>query len=209
MVVEMGGGYAAWSVATWGMEDTKADEVASSMLCTLLRMEDDVSYIGNEFQGKRKQGIELEKAWERERNAVQSSFVRRGDTMVYARAVSSRYLYEDLPAPASLRDMRCVTHEGRVRDRDDPAMFEEIRKYLQEGELPERCANDSRVRGTFVRLARSFILNDRRLWRVSKGELPKLVVLDVERRREIIAEAHNDCGHRSRDPTFVTTWYGA
>ena len=32
--------------------------------------------------------------------------------------------------------------------------------------------------------------------------MPRLVVLDLGRRREIVAEAHNDCGHRGRDPTY-------
>ncbi|KAF9799040.1 hypothetical protein IEO21_10630 [Rhodonia placenta] len=198
------GFYPMWVVDEFWDNEINHEVVAKlcPMLPTLLRMEDDVSYIGNEFQVRRKRGKELEAAWERQREVVEGSVIGRGDTMVYAHAVSNRYLYEDLPAPESLANVRCATHEGRIRERDDPSMFEEIERYLQGGELPGRCVNDSRARGSFKRIASAFMHVDGRLWRVSKGALPRLVVLNKERRREILAEAHNECGHRGRDPTY-------
>lgn len=35
-----------------------------------------------------------------------------------------------------------------------------------------------------------------------KGALPRVVIIDVDGRKERVHEAHNHCGHRGRDPTY-------
>ncbi|TFY61408.1 hypothetical protein EVJ58_g4516 [Rhodofomes roseus] len=186
---------------------------------SLLRNEDDASYIGNEFMVRsvaREQvadyllGSELvtleytehrpaylssEKKDEYERGRIDLHVKKVGEryggvgwqegfTTWEARVEETRIDYEDLPPPTSGRDIR------------------EIKEYLDAGTLPERCEGDPAELRNLRRRAQGFIVHDGRLWKTSRYNVPRLVVLDEGRRRELIAEAHNDCGHRGRDPTY-------
>ena len=74
--------------------------------------------------------------------------------------------------------------------------------FLTSGELPLNALADPTSRRKFLSLASRFFVDNDRLWRVSKCNVPQLVVVDPRRRRELIAAAHNDCGHRGRDATY-------
>jgi len=84
-------------------------------------------------------------------------------------------------------------------------MWSEIINYLKMDVMPDRC-EDPVERKSFVRKTKNFFLHDRdRLWKIElKGRIPRLVVVDTDRHSELIAEAHNDVGHRGRNTTYKT-----
>jgi hypothetical protein len=114
----------------------------------------------------------------------------------------NRINYEDVPP---FTNVTCATHSYGVKDRDSPEMWTEIVNYLKTDVMPDRCENPDE-RKSFVRKTKSFFLHDGdRLWKIElKGRIPRLVVVDTDRRSELIAEAHNDVGHRGRDATYKT-----
>jgi len=71
--------------------------------------------------------------------------------------------------------------------------------------MPSHC-EDPVERKTFVQQTKNFFLHDGdHLWKTkSKGKLPCLVVLNIDCRSALIAEAHNDVGHRGQDATYKT-----
>ena len=103
------------------------------------------------------------------------------------------------------KDVTCATHTYGVKDQDSPDLWEEIIAYLKNGTLPDRCRDQS-MRKSFIRRTKAFFLHDGdRLWKIeTQGKLPRLVVLDVDRRSTLVAEAHNSVGHRGRDATYKT-----
>ena len=114
----------------------------------------------------------------------------------------NRVNYEDVPASTIVS---CAVHSFGIKDKDTPGMWQEIITYLKTDVMPSRC-EDSAERKSFIRRTKNFFLHDEdRLWKIeSKGKLPRLVVLDADRRLALIAEAHNDVGHRGRDATYKT-----
>ena len=191
---------------------------------SLLSVTDNFSYTGREFEHRRVNVAELvtcELAGE-----VFSMEIQR-----YPRAYMST-LKEGAPLPTltdqsallgnpdpSLRtdnrvnyeevdprkDITCATHTYGVKDQDSPDLWEEIIAYLKNGTLPDRCQDQS-MRKSFIRRTKAFFLHDGdRLWKIeTQGKLPRLVVLDVDRRSTLVAEAHNSVGHRGRDATYKT-----
>ena len=110
--------------------------------------------------------------------------------------------YEEVPP---LTDVTCATHSFGVQDKHSPEMWQEIVTYLKTDVMPARCENAGE-RKSFIRKTKNFFLHDGdRLWKIEpKGKIPRLVVLDVDRRSALIAEAHNDVGHQGRDATYKT-----
>jgi len=114
----------------------------------------------------------------------------------------NRVNYEDIP-PST--DVTCATHSFGIQDKDSPEMWQEIISYLKTDVMPTRCENPIE-RKSFVRKTKNFFLHDGdRLWKIEpKGKIPRLVIIDIDRRSVLIAEAHNDVGHRGRDATYKT-----
>jgi len=114
----------------------------------------------------------------------------------------NRINYEDVP---SSTNVTCAVHAFGVKDKDSLEMWREIITYLKTDVMPSRC-EDSMERKTFIRRTKNFFLHDGdRLWKIeSKGKLPRLVVMDVDRHSALIAEAHNNVGHRGWDTTYKT-----
>ena len=114
----------------------------------------------------------------------------------------NRINYEEVPLSIAVT---CAVHAFGVKDKDSPEMWQEIITYLKTDVMPSRC-EDPAERKTFIRRTKNFFLHDGdRLWKIEpKGKLPRLVVLDIDRRSALIAEAHNDVGHRGRDATYKT-----
>lgn len=54
----------------------------------------------------------------------------------------------------------------------------------------------------FTITARKYFLFEGKLWRQGNG-MPQLVVTEVGSREELIKQAHDDSGHRGRDPTYA------
>ena len=125
-----------------------------------------------------------------------------GNSTWIARYGETRLEYEELKPPRSWADIRCATHEHKIANSITTGGFAELLEYLEAGTLPERYAADLSGARAFKRRAQQFVAHDRRLWKVSRTGIPRLVVLDEDRRKGIVAEAHNDCGHRGRDPTY-------
>jgi len=114
----------------------------------------------------------------------------------------NRINYEDVDP---LSNVTCATHAYGVKDEDSSKMWEEIIKYLKTDTLPEHC-QDPIKRKSFIRKMKGFFLhNEDRLWKIeANGKLPRLVVIDIDRRLTLVAEAHNTVGHRGRDATYRT-----
>ena len=115
---------------------------------------------------------------------------------------NNRVNYEDVDP---LTDVTCATHSFGVQDQDSPEMWREIITYLKTDSLPERC-QDPNKRKSFIRRTKGFFLHDGDwLWKVEpQGKLPRLVVIDIDRRSTLVAEAHNSVGHRGRNATYKT-----
>jgi hypothetical protein len=98
-----------------------------------------------------------------------------------------------------------VGHQHKRRDEDSDELWAELRKFLATGEYPTRC-NTDKSRVSFIKRARRYILHQDRLWLAPKRKssaLPRLVIENRAKRGELMARAHNDCGHRGRDAVYA------
>ncbi|KDQ52332.1 hypothetical protein JAAARDRAFT_138811, partial [Jaapia argillacea MUCL 33604] len=110
---------------------------------------------------------------------------------------SSRMGYSDIPEPKGPEVVACAGHV--FGQRDEEYDWGKLRAYLKDGVLPK----DLKERKKLVNRARTFIFVDERLWRIRKGKIPQMVVEAIDRRKDLISQAHNDCGHRGRDATYL------
>jgi len=110
--------------------------------------------------------------------------------------------YEDVPPSTNVT---CATHSYGIKDCDSPEMWSEIINYLKMDVMPDRCKDPVECK-SFVRKTKNFFLHDGDcLWKIElKGRIPCLVVVDTDHHSELIAEAHNNVGHRGRDTTYKT-----
>jgi hypothetical protein len=100
----------------------------------------------------------------------------------------------------------CMGHKFRKKDDESPVLWEELLLYLHDNVLPPRCANNTETK-KFLKQAQQFIHHDNRLWKLGeKGKVPRLMVTDIARRQSLIAEAHNEVGHRGQDATYKHLW---
>uniref|UniRef100_A0A0W0FG47 Putative polyprotein n=1 Tax=Moniliophthora roreri TaxID=221103 RepID=A0A0W0FG47_MONRR len=95
-------------------------------------------------------------------------------------------------------------HRFGVKDQDREELFTELRKYFLEEELPGRCVTN-KMKLRFRKLAHRYFLHHDRLWYALKKKsdrLPRLVIEDIVKRGEVIAEVHLQAGHKGRDATY-------
>jgi hypothetical protein len=96
----------------------------------------------------------------------------------------------------------CIGHKYGTKDDESSELWSDLLIFLRDGTLPPRCSNTAALK-KFTTRARQFIHHDNRLWKIGKtGQVPRLVITDLARRQKLIAEAHNEAGHRGRDATF-------
>ncbi|GLB42560.1 putative transposition, RNA-mediated [Lyophyllum shimeji] len=203
----------------------QGNEIQGSLLRrSLLRTVDTFGYIGREFEHRRVQDPELvecslggevfslelityRRAYISElregepvpTTTFQLSANRRiGDPLT---RTDNRTGYHDVPADATVT---CATHTFGKKDFESPELWAEIYKYLSEDVIPESY-DTAEKRRKFVGKTKQFFVHDARLWKHEKGgRPPRLVVTDIPRRQELIAQAHNEAGHRGRDGTYKT-----
>jgi hypothetical protein len=191
---------------------------------SLLSVTDDFSYTGREFEHRRVNVSELvtcELAGEvftieiqRYPRAFMSTLKEGAPLPTLAdqstfpgipdafQRTDNRLHYEDIDPQTCVT---CATHAYGVKDQDSAEMWREIIAYLKTDALPVRC-QDPVQRKAFIRRTKGFFLHDEdRLWKIElDGRLPRLVVMDTDRRATLVAEAHNSVGHRGRDATYKT-----
>ena len=111
----------------------------------------------------------------------------------------TRRNYEDVDPKGHIA---CISHAYGTKDFESPEHWQEILAYLKDGIIPERCEN-LRERKKFLSRTRVFVFHDGRLWKLQRGgKTPRLVITDLVRRRSLLAQVHNEVGHRGRDGTY-------
>ena len=203
---------------------TKDSSNGSLVKRSLLSITDDFSYTGHEFEHRRVKVPELVKcelageAFTLEIQRYPRAFMSSLKQGALRPTVTDQSTLPGIPHPTSrtdnrvnyedvdpMTDVTCATHAYGVKDDDSSEMWEEIIAYLKTDVLPERC-QDPVKRKSFIRKTKGFFLHDGdRLWKIeAQGKLPRLVVVNVDRRSTLVAEAHNSVGHRGRDATYKT-----
>ena len=202
---------------------TKDSSKGSLVKRSLLSITDEFSYTGREFEHRRVNVAELvtcklaDEVFTLEVQRYPRAFMSSLKQGKPRPTVTDQSALPGIPDP-SLRtdnrvnyedvdpqtDVTCATHAYGVKDEDSLEMWTEITAYLKTDALPERC-RDPAKRKSFIRKTKGFFLHDDRLWKIeAQGKLPRLVIVDVDRRSILVAEAHNNVGHRGRDATYKT-----
>jgi len=117
------------------------------------------------------------------------------------------YSWVDCPGEHDIDAVReqisCIGHRFGTKEEDGEAFWKEIDDFLRKEVFPERCLKDDKEKRTFLRKSEQYLICDERLWlKGKKGALPRLVIQDINCRKELINEVHGHCGHRGRDPTY-------
>lgn len=116
-------------------------------------------------------------------------------------ASTDRTSYE-LPTSIPQTAIACIGHCFGQKDDESPELWNEILTFLRNGTLPHHCDNPRNLK-TFTKHAKQFIFHDNRLWKMSSaGRIPCLVITDLAHQQNLIAEAHNEAGHRGHDATY-------
>ena len=191
---------------------------------SLLSVTDDFSYTGREFEHRRISVSTLEEctlggeAFTIEVFRYPRAYMTELNKGASQPSVIDQSALPGIPDPALRTDNRlkyeevspysevtCATHSFGVQDKDSPEMWQEIVTYLKMDIMPPRC-EDATEWKSFIRKTKNFFLhNEDCLWKIKpKGKIPRLVIIDVDRRSALIAEAHNDVGHRGRNAMYKT-----
>ena len=88
-------------------------------------------------------------------------------------------------------------HPHHVLDEETEEYWKNIIEYLQTLQVPKTVKN----RKSFIQTVRKYFIYENALWRRTK-DIPRRVILDKEEREELIRQAHDESGHRGRDPTY-------
>lgn len=99
-------------------------------------------------------------------------------------------------ATKSEQQIEAPDHRHKKRDRDGEDYWSQIESYLNTLQVPKNVNRKS-----FIQTTRRYFLYDDRIWRRRQGP-PQLVIRDSNRRQELMRQAHDDSGHRGRDPTY-------
>jgi hypothetical protein len=90
-------------------------------------------------------------------------------------------------------------HPHKVNDRDGHEYWAEIENYLINHKIPPQAKN---VR-SFKKMAGNYFYYQDTLWRrASHNQLPRKVIKNEDERARLCKAAHDDSGHRGRDPTL-------
>jgi hypothetical protein len=85
----------------------------------------------------------------------------------------------------------------KIYTNDGPEYWQRITHYLNTLKVPKEVTN----RKSFIQTTRKYFLYRDKLWRRSRG-LARIVVQDTETRQKLLKGAHDESGHRGRDPTY-------
>ena len=100
---------------------------------------------------------------------------------------------------ANQEDKNWQLHEHHIPDDDREEYWQNIISYLQTFKIPKSVAK----RKSFIQTTRKYFLYEGMLWRrTNNNTLPRRVILMQEKREELIRQAHEESGHRGRDPTY-------
>ena len=91
-----------------------------------------------------------------------------------------------------------LEHQHRVKDRDGDEFWNEILAYLHLARLSSDPTEAEQIR----RRSKRFFLMNNVLWRRNGSRPPLLAILSLEVRSRIVKDAHDESGHRGRDPTY-------
>ena len=91
-----------------------------------------------------------------------------------------------------------TSHPHKIKDRDGLEYWKDIETYLETLEIPKHVKN----RKGFIQTTRRYFLYNDALWRRNNRKLPQRVIKEENERLRLCAAAHDDSGHRGRDPTF-------
>ena len=94
-----------------------------------------------------------------------------------------------------------LAHPNTIIDEDQEENWKNIISYLQTMNVPKGVKNAKSFRQSALR----FFIRKGALWYRGK-EGPKRVILNKNEREEIIRQAHDESGHRGRDPTYKKIW---
>lgn len=101
-------------------------------------------------------------------------------------------------AEVAADDSEGVAHAHHKQDFDSEEYWDQILAYLVHMQEPSDLDQARRIKNR----AKSFFMLDGVLWRRNRDKMPLQVVLSHERRLKLVEQAHDDSGHRGRDPTF-------
>jgi hypothetical protein len=113
--------------------------------------------------------------------------------------LDTRRDYEDVDP---MGYVACASHTHGIKGDESPGGWKEVFQYLRDGLIPSRI-NSLKERKCFLSRTKSFVVHNERLWKLGRdGTPPRLVITDLLKRKSIIAQAHNEVGHRGRDGTY-------
>jgi hypothetical protein len=98
-----------------------------------------------------------------------------------------------------LRHTDDIGHVHKVKDRDGPEYWAAIEDYLRTLKIPPDVLNSR----SFVQSTKKYFIYENTLWRnPDPTQLPRKVIKDKTERERLCKAAHDDSGHRGRDPTL-------
>ena len=95
-------------------------------------------------------------------------------------------------------ESKSLYHHHRVQDRDREEYWNEILAYLHLNRLPVSQTEADKI---WCQAQWFFIMNEA-LWCRNGNKPPLLVILNQDMWLRIVRNAHDDSGHRGRDPTY-------
>lgn len=98
----------------------------------------------------------------------------------------------------------CAKHEFGMKNEKPEGIWADIKEYLSTLAMPRRCRTEKEQKA-FIKMSKRYFLYEKKLWlNLVKGKLLRLVVESKERQVELVAEAHNEAGHRGQDAMYKT-----
>lgn len=121
-----------------------------------------------------------------------------GDT-AFARRMNARELYDVVPQPFDVLDLRCASHEHKTPGITE-GLIKEAYRFFCFKEFPERVQSNPAAKRAFLRRMEKFDFFDDRLWYIggSQGVAQMVIFIDAER-KIIMKQCHNGVGHRGRE----------
>jgi Integrase zinc binding domain len=101
-----------------------------------------------------------------------------------------------------------IRHVHGQQEGEPDGLWDMMLHYLKDDALPEFLSPQQCW--AFLKQSCNFIVHDEHLWKIEKkGRSPRLVITDLARWQPLIAQVHNEVGHRGHNATYklLYDWY--